>query len=83
MLSALNNLIYACQVGQKNADKVRAIVPEDCWLALSDVCAWMLLSDGTVNDIIDLDLNHIMAEQIDSASTLMNEMFYSLMKIDS
>ena len=83
VLSALNNLIYAYQVGQKNADKVRSVVPENCWLAPSDVCAWMLLPDGILKDIIDSDLNHIMAEQIDSASTLMNEVFYSLMNIDS
>ena len=80
VLSALNNLIYAYQVGQKN--DVSDIVPKQCWIAPSDVCAWMVMDNGTVEDIIDPELRHIMAEKIDSASTCINETFESLMKMD-
>lgn len=80
VLSALNNLIYAYQVGQKN--DVSDIVPKQCWIAPSDVCAWMVMDNGTVEDIIDSELNHIMAEKIDSVSTCINETFDSLMKRD-
>lgn len=80
VLSALNNLIYAYQVGQKK--DVSDIVPKQCWIAPSDVCAWMVMDNGTVEDIIDPELRHIMAEKIDSVSTCINEAFESLMKMD-
>lgn len=82
ILSSLNNLIYAYQVGQKFKDKVNEVIPEKCWVDPSVVCAWMVRDDGTVEDIIDPELKHIMAEKIDSASTRINELFNSLMDID-
>ena len=41
-----------------------------------------MLKDGAIEDILDADLMHIMAEKIDSVSAEINEMFDSLMNID-
>lgn len=81
VLAALNNLIYAYQVGLKSGDAVNKVVSNRFWINPSSVCA-LMLKDGAVEDIMDADLMHIMAEKIDSVSAEINEMFDSLMNID-
>ena len=81
VLAALNNLIYAYQVGLRSGDAVSKVVSNRFWINPSSVCA-LMLKDGAVEDIMDADLMHIMAEKIDSVSAEINEMFDSLMNID-
>ncbi len=41
-----------------------------------------MVKDGAVEEIMDADLMHIMAERIDSVSAEINEMLDTLMNID-
>ena len=81
ILASLNNLIYAYQVGQKHKGQVIGILPEKYWIDPESISA-LMVKDGVVENIVDADLMHIMAEKIDSVSTCINEEFDSLMDID-
>lgn len=81
VLAALNNLIYAYQVGLRSGEAVNKVISDRFWINPSSVCA-LMVKDGAVEEIMDADLMHIMAERIDSVSAEINEMFDTLMNID-
>ena len=80
ILTALNNYIYAYQVGQKNPDEVSALIPKHLWIDPKRVSAYFV-ENGTARSIMDEELQHINAEEIDKASTLTNEMYDKLLEI--
>ena len=80
ILTALNNYIYAYQVGQKNPDEVSALIPKHLWIDPKRVSAYFV-ENGTARSIMDDELQHINAEEIDKASTLTNEMYDKLLDI--
>ena len=61
--------------------QVIGILPEKYWIDPESISA-LMVKDGVVENIVDADLMHIMAEKIDSVSTCINEEFDSLMDID-
>lgn len=81
VLAALNNLIYAYQVGLRSGEAVNKVTSDRFWINPSSVCA-LMVKDGAVEEIMDADLMHIMAERIDSVSAEINEMLDTLMNID-
>ena len=80
ILTALNNLIYAYQVGQKKPDEVNALIPKRFWIDPRRISAYFV-ENGTARSIMDEELQHINAEEIDKASTLTNELYDKLLDI--
>ena len=80
ILTALNNYIYAYQVGQKNPTEVSALIPKHLWIDPKRVSAYFV-ENGTARSIMDEELQHINAEEIDQASTLTNELYDKLLEI--
>lgn len=81
VLSTLNNLIYAYNVGQDNKEKVDVIVPADTWINYDDVAAYML-SEGCLLSMMDDELKQLKSEMIDSVSIELNSEYEKLMDID-
>lgn len=77
ILTAFNNLIYAHQVGHKKEKEVSEIIPKEMWIDPERVGAYFV-DGGKVRSIVDPELNLIKAEEIDSASNLINEEYSKL-----
>lgn len=85
ILSAFNNLLYAHQVGIKEggkyAEQVSQLIPRETWLAYEDIGAYFV-ADGGIRSIMDEELKQIKAEEIDSASDLINQTYDQLLDLD-
>lgn len=82
ILTSLNNVMYAYQVGQEHQREANEIIDKKYWINPDDVSAYMLLQDGTCEDIIDRQENLIKAEKIDGVSGFLNEQFDALLNIE-
>ena len=82
VLTSLNNLMYAYEVGQKHQQETNAIIDKKYWINPNDVSGYMLLSDGTCEEILDREENLIRAEKIDGVSGFLNEQFDALLNIE-
>lgn len=86
ILTSLNNLIYAYQIGQKDKDKVNEIIEERYWINPTDISAYLLKYDLEANGVIQEDLldkeGLIKAEKIDSVSAILNSDFNAIMDIE-
>ena len=81
ILTSINNLIYAWQVGQNQLKRVNSIIPSGEWLNPSDVSAYYL-SNGKAESIIDKETGLIEANRIDSVSDIINKEFNDLFEIE-
>lgn len=81
ILSTLNNLIYAYNIGQEFREDVGAIIPSDVWVNYDDVAAYML-SEGTLVSMMDDELKQLKAEMIDEVSSELNEEYERLLDIE-
>lgn len=81
ILTALNNLIYAYQVGQKNPEEVNTLIAKQFWIDPRRVSAYFV-ENGTARSIMDEELQHINAEEIDRASDLTNSLHEQLLEIE-
>ena len=82
ILTSLNNLMYAFTVGQKHKEKVSDIIEEKYWLNPNDVSAYMMLEDGTCEDIMDREEGMIDSIRIDGVSDILSEEFNKIMAIE-
>ncbi len=82
ILTSLNNLMYAYEVGQKEPVEVNEIIDKKYWINPDDVSAYMLLTDGTCEDIMDREEGMIKAEKIDVVTNILNEQFDALLNIE-
>lgn len=84
ILTSLNNLLQAHVTGVKkgNSIKVSKLINKKNWLNPNDVSAYMLLPNGRYENIFDSKENLIRAEMIDSVSTIINNEFDELLRID-
>ena len=73
VLVSLNNLLAAYNYGNKHSEKVSQIIKRQFWLKINEIHAFAFSENGIATDIIDKELCMIKAEEIDSASHLMNE----------
>lgn len=71
ILTSLNNLIYAYNVGKEHFEEADKIIPSKNWLNPNDVSCYLLKPDGTCESIIDGD-GLIKAEMIDEISDEIN-----------
>lgn len=82
ILTSLNNLMYAFTVGESHNEKANAVIEKKYWLNPDDVSAYMMLTDGTCEDIMDRDEGMIKAEKIDEVSGFLNRQFDELLSIE-
>jgi AAA ATPase domain len=78
ILTSLNNLIYAHEVGKQYADEAEKVIERKYWLNPNDVSAYELKTDGTCEDIFDREESLIKAEKI----TALNQDFNKLINIE-
>lgn len=74
ILTSLNNLMYAYQVGENHKREINKIIEEKYWVNPYEVSAYQLLANGTCESIID-ESGLIMAEKIDVISRQINNEF--------
>lgn len=82
ILTSLNNLMYAYLVGQKEPVETDKIINKKYWVNPDEVSAYMLLPDGTYEDIVDKGEGLIKAEKIDSVSRILNSIFEKLSNLE-
>eukprot|EP00388_Colpodella_angusta_P016941 GDKJ01041970.1.p1 GENE.GDKJ01041970.1~~GDKJ01041970.1.p1 ORF type:complete len:436 (-),score=52.41 GDKJ01041970.1:414-1721(-) len=81
LLTSVNNLIYAYQVGEKHPEKVSDIIDKQLWLNPEKIKAYFVggkENKGRIRDIIDEELEIIRVEEIDTASRINNDKFDQL-----
>lgn len=81
LLTSINNLIYAYQVGEKHSEKVSEIIDKQLWLNPEKIKAYFVGgkdNKGRIRDIIDEELKIIRVEEIDTASRINNDKFDQL-----
>jgi predicted ATPase len=82
ILTSLNNLMYAYEAGKKYDKAVNDIIGRKYWMNPNDVSAYMMLPDGTCEDIMDREENLIRADKIDSVSSIINEEFNEIIDLE-
>ena len=82
ILTSLNNLMEAYKTGQLKNKETDEIIEDKYWINPNDVSAYMMLSNGTCEDIFDREEGLIKAEKIDSVSNVLNEQFSSLLNLE-
>jgi predicted ATPase len=82
ILTSLNNLMYAHEVGKIYPDEAEKVIEKKYWLNPNDVSAYELKTDGTCEDIFNREENLIGAEKIDEISNTLNEQFDALLNIE-
>lgn len=81
ILSSLNNFIYAGKLAKTKPVEVAKIVNKKSWLKPEKVSAFYI-EEGVLKDIIDSELQLIKAEEIDRASSIINNQFNHLFELD-
>ncbi len=85
VLAALNNLLYAHQVGTASegaGEKVEPIVDRQIWLDPAAVGVWFV-EKGEIRSIMDPDLHLIQAEEIDGVSSALRSTFDAIAEVES
>lgn len=85
ILTSLNNMMYAYELGQKKENAVGAVMDKKYWLNPNEVSAYRMLEDGTCRDIMDKSDEGILlikAEELDEISGVLNEQFDALINIE-
>lgn len=82
VLSSINNLIYAHEVGEKDRGKVNAIIPEQSWIDFSKVRVYFV-DKGTVSCLLDHEIKQIKVEAIDEVSNILNREYDDLLAIEN
>lgn len=82
LLTSINNLIYAAEVGKENESDVDAIIPKNRWINKEDVGAWKI--DETtfeLHSLLDEEIAMLKAEEIDDVSNTINIEFDNLFEV--
>ena len=80
-LTSINNIMFAHQVGAINSQKASDIINEKYWIDPNDVSAYLLKTDGTIENIIDDEIKQIKAEKIDEISRQFNQEYDEMLDI--
>ena len=80
ILTAINNLIYANEVGKINPSKVENFIDKKLWLDYSKMMVYFV-DNNVVKPIMDEELKMINSEEIDSASRIINQDYDKLSDI--
>ena len=77
ILTSLNNLMYAYNVGKENYEKTDKIIPSKYWLNPKDVSIFKLI-DGKSESIMDEELKQIKVEEIDEISEILSNQWHQM-----
>ena len=81
IVTSVNNLVYAEQIGRNNKEEVSKIVPPSVWITEDRLAAYFV-EKGEIRTIIDEELKLIKAEEIDHVSEIINQEFEGLFALD-
>ncbi len=81
ILSEINNLIYAYNVGGTLPEKVNSIISKEIWISPHDVGGYFV-ANGRVTDLFDAELSMLKTELVDSVSGSINEEYEQLFDLD-
>jgi predicted ATPase len=79
VLATINNVMLAYKVGKNHPDEVSSKVSKNVWLHSQAVFAG-IVKNGTVEEMIDTDLEMIQVEKLDAVSQIINEEFDYLLQ---
>ena len=82
ILTSMNNLLSGFNAAKVDKGATNKILEEKYWVNPDDVSAYMMLKDGTCEDIFDREENLIKADKIDGISEILNLQFEELMEIE-
>lgn len=82
ILTSLNNLLYAYNVGKKYNEEADKIIEKKYWVNPDDVSVYIMLLNGECNDIFDREEGLIKAEKIDGVTNVLNEQFSELLNLE-
>lgn len=79
ILTSINNLLFAAQVGKQNKSEADKIISENKWLPMEEVAAWKINEETyELQNLMDEELQMLKAEEIDEVSSVINEEFDKL-----
>ena len=81
VLTAINNMMFAHQVGAIAHDKTASILEERYWLNPDYVSAYRLNADGGYENLMDGEIKQIKAERIDEISRDFNKDYDAMLDI--
>ena len=81
ILTSLNNMMYAHEIGKTNPDATANIINKKYWLNPDEVSAYMMKSDGTAENIVDDEVKQIKAERIDEISRQFNKEYDDMLDL--
>lgn len=82
VLGTMNNLLFANRIPAENIDKANKLIPQKVWIDYNRLSAWFV-SDGTVEECLDPELQLIQNEKIDGISQVINQEFDSLLEMQT
>jgi AAA ATPase-like protein len=82
VLSAINNYVYAHNLGNSIGEAVTKVVPRDLWISARNLAGYFV-SEGRVQDLVARDLDMLKTELIDSASDQINAEFEALLELEA
>ncbi|MEO6252943.1 MAG: AAA family ATPase [Ferruginibacter sp.] len=78
ILTAINNLIYAYEIGKRNPIEVKKRISDKYWLNSEDISVYRLLANGEYENIMDEELKQIKVEKIDEISEILSKQWHEL-----
>jgi predicted ATP-dependent endonuclease of OLD family len=82
ILTSLNNLIYAGEVGKQHHKETDHVVPHNLWISKDHVSAWKIDADTNMLENLQADdLSILRAEELDDVSEIINNKFGELFEI--
>ncbi len=80
ILTSLNNLLYAAEVGKQKKEETTKIIPQKYWVDFDKVGAWFV-KNGKIASILEEKEKQIKAEKIDELSHQLNREFDKLLHL--
>lgn len=80
ILTSLNNLLYAAEVGKQKKEETTKIIPQKYWVDFDKVGAWFV-KNGKIASILEEKEKQIKAENIDELSHQLNREFDKLLHL--
>lgn len=82
ILTSLNNLIYAGEIGKQHQKETEQVIPQNLWINKDYVSAWKINADTyMLENLLADDLNILRAEELDDVSEIINNQFSELFEI--
>ena len=81
ILTSLNNLMYAYNVGKEHFEETDKVIPSKNWLNPNDVSVYKL-TGGNSENIMDEELKQIKVEEIDEISEILSKQWHEMAELN-